>query len=116
MFYDMSKISDIWPQVASIDIAVKEVYRHAFGEPLVHECILSYESDDAVSFGITCLNDDCTGRGFDLYGKVANVIAHGEVSAKGTIRCEGNEARDHRHRCPCVLDYEISVGYIEKDM
>lgn len=114
MFCADKRISEIWPNVASIRILVKVVYRHAFGEPFVKEYTLGYGQDSIAEFAIPCLNDDCTGRGFSLYGTVAGMVAHHKASEKGTLLCDGKEARDHGdNRCPCVLEYEISIVYIE---
>lgn len=103
MFCVDKKMSEVWPQVASIEITAKEAYRHAFGEPFVKEYTLGYGQDSIAEFAIPCLNDDCTGRGFSLYGTVAGMVAHHKASEKGTLLCDGKEARDHGdNRCPCV--------------
>lgn len=43
-------MSEVWPQVASIEITEKEAYRHAFGEPFVKEYTLGFHAAKIVAW------------------------------------------------------------------
>lgn len=103
-------ISKFWPKVEKIEIRTKQTYRSAFGV-FTKEQTGHYKPDFAANFPFRCINIDCTSKDFDLFNQVSSAIAqHKEVSS-GTLKCEGREAEDHNHSCPCELEYEITIEY-----
>lgn len=108
--YTNTKICELWPHVVKIEIKAKKAYRSALN---VHEREEKavYAPEFSANFLFRCMNDDCTEEYFNLYGKVSSMVAHHEEYAKGTLSCEGNEAKDHSNSCPCVLEYEINILY-----
>lgn len=108
----MCKISELFPNVSKITLAYKRTYISAMGRQADKKMLkANYQPSFVSEFNIACLNIDCTGRGFDLYSEVSSLIAHNEAKKIGTMSCNGNEARDHKHSCPCRLDYEITITY-----
>ena len=109
--YTDTLISELWPQVARIEINTKQTYRHAFGVE-IGEYSLVLTPDRPANFPFRCVNDDCTAQYFDLYSQVAGMVAHHQEHAAGTLECRGKEAKDHPlNRCPCTLDYDITIEY-----
>lgn len=107
------RISELFPNVSKIAIAYKRTYISAMGKQEDENIIVAnYQPSFVSEFIISCLNNDCTEREFDLYSEVSLMIAHNEAKKNGTMLCNGNEASDHKHSCPCRLEYEITITYI----
>lgn len=106
-----TRISELWPSVAKIEIKTHQTYRSAFG---VYERDTPgrYEPDRPAEFLFDCINTDCTVGYFDLFSSVAGMALRRETHKSGTMECRGNEAPDHDHHCPCTLDYSIEIEYI----
>ena len=105
-----TRISELWPSVAKIAIETHQTYRSAFG---VYERDTPgrYDPDFAAEFLFDCINTDCTVGYFDLFPSVAGMALRRETHKSGTMECRGNEAPDHSNRCPCVLEYKITIEY-----
>lgn len=108
--YTDKRIHDLWPAVTMIKIHTEQTYRSAFGL-FTHESTGTYFPDFAANFHVDCINKDCTVGYFDLWPVVSSMCAHSETCLEGALECRGNEARDHRHPCPCRLEYQIEIEY-----
>lgn len=111
LIYTDILISKLWPHVAKIVIHAKQTYVSAFGK-FEDEKTSTHLPDFAANFHFRCINRDCTMEYFDLDSAVSNAIAHRQEHATGTLECRGKEAEDHPlNRCPCTLDYDITIEY-----
>lgn len=109
-----TRISELWPRVARITIEAHQTYRSAFGvfEKDMHG---HYVPNHTAEFLFECRNNDCTVGYFDLGPVVSSMCAHNETYREGTMECRGNEAKDHNNRCPCRLEYRVTVDYTGPD-
>ena len=73
-----------------------------------------YKPDFAAEFAFCCINDTCTGNGFDLYPIVSLMAAKGETDSKGIVKCEGEESRKGHFTCDTTLSYSVHLEY-QKD-
>lgn len=108
--YTDKRIHDLWPAVTMIKIHTEQTYRSAFGL-FTHESTGTYFPDFAANFHVDCINKDCTVGYFDLFPSVAGMALRRETHKSGTMECRGNEAPEHSNRCPCVLEYKITIEY-----
>ena len=108
--YTNSRICELWPKVVRIEISVTQTYPSAF-KTFSEGYKAVFTTDSKANFNFRCINDDCTDGNFDLYGVVSGMAAHRIEHSTGTLTCEGNEAKDHDNRCPCILEYEINIEY-----
>ena len=74
-----------------------------------------YEPDFAANIHVDCYNNDCTVGYFDLWSVVSGMYHNDETCREGTMECRGNEAKDHNNRCPCRLEYRVTVDYTGPD-
>ena len=112
MYSDTRRIGEAYPNVACIDILYKRLYTSAFGVYGDKDFIpMHCKADSQCAFVIECRNNTCTYGCFDLHGEVMSMLAHHETQREGTMECKGKEAEDHPNRCPCRLEYKITVEY-----
>lgn len=68
---------------------------------------LSFSPSDYAGFHLKCMEDGCTGGGFDLAPAVAGLEKSGKKSVKGRIFCKGsNQAAGH-----ASIAYEVNIEY-----
>ena len=95
------RISNLWPTVKRIEIDYKISYPcSVMSEVLAKQGTAIYKPDFLPKFQFDCINDECTGRGFDLHSIVSQMVAHGETTRSGTMKCKGMEAKDQSVRMP----------------
>lgn len=107
------RIFDLWPKVKKIEIEYKIIYPCSVtNETKVEQGTAIYKPDFLAEFHFDCINEECTGRGFDLYSIVSQMVAHNEVVWSGTMECKGMETRKYNHACPSFIDVTIRVDII----
>lgn len=107
------RISNLWPTVKRIEIDYKISYPcSVMSEVLVKQGTAIYKPDFLPKFQFDCVNDECTGRGFDLYSIVSQMVAHGETTRSGTMKCNGMEAKDHPYACQSTMVFTIRVDIV----
>ena len=109
--YTKIRIQELWPDVSKIEIMAKQTYISAFGR-FEDENTGTYRPDFAANFPFKCINIDCTAEYFDLYDVVSSMAVRHIEHSTGTLKCRGNEAKDHDNSCPCKLDYEVKIEYL----
>ena len=71
---------------------------------------LCFSPSDYAGFHMKCMEDGCTGGGFDLAPVVAGLVKSRKKSTKGKIFCRGrNHTIGH-----ASIDYEVSIQYQKK--
>ncbi len=106
-------IKEIFPTVECIVIEYQITYISAFGK-MKKNGRAEYEPDFEADFTFRCINDSCTGKGFDLYSVVSMMAAKGETESSGCGWCDGNESRKHRTTCHTSFTYSVRLEY-QKD-
>lgn len=103
-------IKEIFPKVECIVIEYTITYISAFGK-MTKSGRAEYKPNLEADFSFACINDSCTGEGFDLYPVVSMMNAKGETESSGCIRCKGNESWKHRTTCYSTLTYSVHMEY-----
>jgi hypothetical protein len=81
-------------------------YRRALN-PVLMTRTLSFSPADQAGFHMKCMEDGCTGGGFDLAPVVAGLAKHHKKTMKGKIFCRGtNHAFGH-----ASIAYEVNIEY-----
>lgn len=110
------RITDLWPKVKNITIKYKITYPcSATNETMIQQGTAIYKPDFLPEFHFDCINEECTGHGFELYSVVSRMIAHCEVYRSGKMECRGSESRKHPHNCPSWIEYQVLVIFAETE-
>lgn len=104
------RIKELFPRVECIVIEYQITYISAFGK-MTKSGRAEYDPDFEADFSFGCINDSCTGKGFDLYSEVSMMAAKGETERSGCIWCDGNESRKHRTTCHTSFTYSVYLEY-----
>lgn len=110
---DEARIREIFPKVERIVIEYQITHVSYFGKK-TESGRAEYKPDFAAEFAFCCINDTCTGNGFDLYPIVSLMAAKGETDSKGSVKCEGEESRKGHFTCDTTLYYSVHLEY-QKD-
>ncbi|MFA5073960.1 MAG: hypothetical protein WC539_08725 [Nitrospirota bacterium] len=98
-------VSDRYTEVSNIEFRM--TYFRRGSNVILMKRTLSFISSDYASFHIKCMEDGCTGGGFDLAPVVAMLAKSHKKTAKGTLYCHGmNHTIGH-----ASLAYEINIQY-----
>ena len=109
--YSDKMIRDLWPKAARIEVHYKRTYPSVFDISPDGWHTAVYKPDHAANIHVDCYNTDCTVGYFDLWSVVSGMYHNDETYREGTMECRGNEAPDHSNRCPCILEYQITIEY-----
>lgn len=113
--YDQRRISDVYPEVAQIQIAYEVEHRSAFGISKENHTA-TYKPDFTNNFTIDCLNRECTTGFFNLKSEIWNMIHSKQTELSGEMSCKGSEAPDHMYQsCGGSLKYSIMITYIANE-
>lgn len=74
---------------------------------------LRFTPKDKLYIHFKCLNDNCTGDGFDLTSEAMRLIYSKDDKIWGTAKCSGqldsNHMNDRTYSCDSKIEYEISI-------
>lgn len=79
-------------------------------DPVLMTRTLSFSPADYAGFHMKCMEDGCTGGGFDLAPVVAGLVKSRRRSTKGKIYCTGTN-HTARH---ASLAYEVNIQYAKQ--
>lgn len=100
-------VSERFPGVSSI--AFHLTYYHRRTGPVLMKRTLNFFSNTHALFRMDCLQEGCSGGGFDLTGVVKGMVKERKNSGKGQLRCNGKGApQGHSH---ASIAYEVSIVY-----
>jgi hypothetical protein len=98
-------VSERYAGLSSIEFRMT-YYRMGFDAVLMKRT-LSFSPADYAGFHLKCMEDGCTGGGFDLAPVVAGLAKSRKKSVKGKLYCRGtNHALGH-----ASIAYEVNVQY-----
>lgn len=106
----ITRIKEIFPKVERIVIEYQITHVSAFGK-MTKSGRAEYKPDFSAEFAFCCINDTCTGNGFDLFPIVSRMVTEGETDSKGSVKCEGEESRKGHHTCNTTLSYSVHLEY-----
>ena len=106
----MTRIKEVFPKVERIVIEFQITHVSAFGK-ITKSGRAEYKSDFAAEFAFRCINDTCTGNGFDLYPIVSRMAAKGETDSNGSVSCKGEESKKGHFTCNTTLSYSVHLEY-----
>jgi hypothetical protein len=91
-------------------IELRMTYYHRGLDPVLMKRTLSFLPADCANFHVKCMQDGCTGGGFDLGPVVAGLARSHKKSASGKLFCHGNEQSvGHAH-----IAYEVNILYSKR--
>ena len=98
-------VSERYAGVANIEFRMT-YYRRGLDAVLMKRT-LSLSSADYAGFHMKCMEEGCTGGGFDLAPAVAGLARSHKKTAKGKVYCHGtNHTFGH-----ASIDYEVNIQY-----
>ncbi len=98
-------ISERYAKVSKIEFRMT-YYRRGFDSVLMNRT-LSFSSADYAGFHMKCMEEGCTGGGFDLAPVVAGLAKSHKKTTKGKVYCRGmNNSFGH-----ASLAYEVNIQY-----
>ncbi len=100
-------ISERFPGVSTI--AFHLTYYHKRTGPVLMKRTLNFFSNTHALFRMDCLQEGCSGGGFDLTGVVKGMVKDRKNAGKGQLRCNGKDAlHGHSH---ATIAYEVNIVY-----
>ncbi|MCK9419756.1 MAG: hypothetical protein M0R70_10290 [Nitrospirae bacterium] len=98
-------VSERYAQVSKIEFHMTYYQRGL--QPVLMERTLSFLPDNYAGFHMKCMEDGCTGGGFDLAPVVAGLAKSHKKTTKGKVYCHGmNHTFGH-----ASIDYEVNIQY-----
>jgi hypothetical protein len=98
-------VSERHAGVSSIELHL--TYYHRALDPVLMKRMLSFLPANHASFHLQCVQEGCTGGGYDLAPVVADLARSRKRSVKGRIFCHGtNGTIGHGS-----IDYEVNIQY-----
>jgi hypothetical protein len=98
-------VSEHYSGISNIEFRMT-YYRRGLNAVLMTRT-LSFSPADYAGFHLKCMEDGCTGGGFDLAPAVAGLAKSGKKSIKGKIFCHGsNQTIGH-----ASMAYEVNIQY-----
>jgi len=98
-------VSERYAGVSSIKFHL--TYYHRARDPVLMKRTLSFSPANHASFRLHCVQEGCTGGGYDLATVVADLARSRKRSVKGRIFCHGtNGTIGHGS-----IDYEVNIQY-----
>lgn len=100
-------VSERFPGVSTI--AFHLTYYHRRTGPVLMKRTLNFFSNTHALFRMDCLQDGCSGGGFDLTGVVKSMVKDRKSSGKGQLRCNGKGAANGQSHAS--IAYEVNIVY-----
>jgi len=98
-------VSERYAGVSSIKFRMTYYYRAL--DPVLMKRTLSFSPANYASFHMKCMQEGCTGGGYDLAPVVADLARSRKRSIRGKIFCHGtNDTIGHGS-----IDYEVNIQY-----
>lgn len=98
-------VSERHAGIASMEFQMTYYRRGA--DSVLMKRTLCFTPGDYAGFHLKCMEDGCTGGGFDLAPVVAGLVRSRKKSAKGKLFCHGeNHSVGH-----ASIDYEVNIQY-----
>ena len=98
-------VSERYAGVSSIKFHM--TYYHRALDPVLMTRTLSFSPANYASFHMKCMQEGCTGGGYDLAPVVADLARSRKRSIRGKIFCHGtNDTIGHGS-----IDYEVNIQY-----
>jgi hypothetical protein len=91
-------------------ISFRMTYYHRARDPILMKRTLSFLPADYASFHLKCMQEGCTGGGYDLAPVVAGLARTRKRSVRGKIFCHGT----HDTIGHGSIDYEVSIEYFRQ--
>jgi len=92
------------------NIEFRMTYYHRGLDSILMKRTLSFLPADYANFHIKCMEDGCTGGGFDLASVVAGLAKSRKKSVTGKLFCHGKEHTvGHAH-----IAYEVNILYSKR--
>ncbi len=79
-------------------------------DPVLMKRTLSFLPTDYANFHLKCMQEGCTGGGYDLAPVVASLAKSGKPSVKGKILCRGKNGTPGH----ASIAYEVNIQYAKK--
>ena len=98
-------VSERYAGVSNIEFRMT-YYRRGFNAVLMKRT-LSLSPADCASFHMKCMEDGCTGGGFDLAPAVAGLAKSHKKTTKGKVYCRGT-SHTYGH---ASIAYEVNIQY-----
>lgn len=100
-------VSERFPGVSTIVFHL--TYYHRRTGPVLMKRTLNFFSNTHALFRMDCLQEGCSGGGFDLTGVVKKMVKDRTSSGKGQLRCNGKGTMNgHGH---ASIAYEVNIVY-----
>jgi hypothetical protein len=101
-------VSERHPGVSKIEFRMTYYQRGL--QPVLMERTLSFSPADYAGFHMKCMEDGCTGGGFDLAPVVAGLAKSRKKTSKGKVYCHGmNHSIGH-----ASIGYQVNIQYQKK--
>jgi len=98
-------ISERYAGISKIEFLMT-YYRRGMDEVLMKRT-LSFSPSDYAGFHLKCMEEGCTGGGFELAPVVASLAKAHKKTTKGRVYCHGtNHTIGH-----ASIDYEVNIQY-----
>jgi hypothetical protein len=98
-------VSERYTGVSNIEFRI--TYYHRGLDSVLMKRILSFSPADYAGFHMKCMEDGCTGGGFDLAPVVAGLAKSHKKTTKGKVYCHGvNHTVGH-----ASIAYEVNIQY-----
>lgn len=107
---ERTRIKEIFPKVERIVIEYRITHNSAIGD-ITESGRAEYKPDFKAEFTFRCINESCTGTGFDMYPTVSMMAAKGEKEKRGSIECDGKESKKGDFSCRTTLSYSVLLEY-----
>lgn len=115
--YNARTLGDVFPDIESVEIRASILFESGVGDGVEKEYRIVLGRNDKLYAHIPCLNNDCTGYGFDLTDIVRESIRKRE-SDFGEIECDGKEDWKYYgssgHTCQSTLSYAVFPQYLSE--
>jgi hypothetical protein len=98
-------VSDRYAGVSNIEFRM--IYYQRSLDVVLMKRTLNFSSADYAGFHMKCLEDGCTGGGFDLAPVVAGLAKSHKKTTKGKVYCHG---RNHTFGHASIT-YEVNIQY-----
>lgn len=113
--YHARTLGDVFPDIESVEICTSVLFESGVGVETEKEYRIVLGRNDKLYVYIPCLNNDCTGFGFDLTDIVRESMRKRE-SDFGKVECDGKEDWKYYgssgHTCQSTLDYAVFPQYL----
>ncbi len=98
-------VSERYAEVSCIEFHM--TYYHRALNPVLMERTLRFSPENYACFHVKCMQDGCTGGGYDLAPVVASLAKARKTSTRGTLFCHGsNSTVGHGS-----IGYEVNIQY-----